>query len=543
MDEAHRPLKPGDPEQLGRFRIVSRLGAGGMGVAYLAKADDGATAVVKAARSDFADDPDVRRRFRLEVMASIAVESPFVPDVLASDLSAERQWVAIEYIEGPTLAELVRDQGPLTPSKQYALAAALADGLAQLHANGLIHRDVKPSNIICAKSGPRLIDFGIAIRENVRGATRTGALSPGSPGWLAPEQLDPFAAPTAAIDIFAWGCICWYAATGRTPFTGATSEDSIRNLRAWRSTDAVPPASMHPTLTSLVRPSLVTKPTDRPTAASIAGALSDQGGSVTSQLVATAWDPTAATSKLEDLTRDATLREPHGWEAQVRRRRRILAPTLAAAVVLVALIWVVDTRPQNDFTDGVTPVATDRSSAASPPAPEAPVPSSAPPTSPEAILTKEPLTEQAKSPKSEGEEAELPSLPGYGGSRRVGYGAVKLGMTRAELEATGETTGYDAATGGSCVRYWLRAGGAAFFSVAQQRVVAIEFTGPMATSKGIRIGSTGDEVYRAYPDAPVDRLGTVVAPVVPPHVYYQISIFDDRVELIVLASDRQDCAE
>lgn len=543
MDAEYRPLKPGDPEQLGRFRIVSRLGAGGMGVAYLAETDDGATAVVKAARIDFADDPDVRRRFRLEVMASIAVESPFVPDVLASDVSAERQWVAIEYIKGPTLAELVRDQGPLAPNKQYALAAALADGLAQLHANGLIHRDVKPSNIICTRSGPRLIDFGIAVRENVPGATRTGALAPGSPGWMAPEQLDPFASPTAAIDIFAWGCICWYAATGQTPLTGATSEDSIRKLRAWRSTDAVPPVSMHPSLAPLVRHSLVTPPADRPTAASIAGALSDNGGNITSELVATAWDPLAATSKLEDLTRRGTLIEPDGRQVAVRGRGRILASILAAAVVTGGLTWVVGTGPQTDSKDGASPVAADRASAASPTASTAQVPTSEPPTSPGATLTNEPRTKQTPSPTSEPEEPGLPPLPGYGGERRVGYGAVKLGMTRAELEATRETTGYDAATGGSCIRYWLRAGGAAFFSVAQQRVVAIEFTGRMATSKGIKIGSSGDEVYTAYPDAPVDRLGTVVAPVVPPHVYYEINIFGDRVELIVLASDRQDCAE
>ena len=174
MEAQSRPLMPGDPDLCGRFRVISRLGAGGMGIAYLAETTGGQRAVVKMVQLDHADDPDARRRFRHEVLASLSVESPFVPDTLASDLSAERQWVAIEYIDGPTLAELVARQGPLGPYQQYALASALAQGLTQLHAQGLVHRDVKPANIICTERGPRLIDFGIAVRENVSGSPGLG---------------------------------------------------------------------------------------------------------------------------------------------------------------------------------------------------------------------------------------------------------------------------------------------------------------------------------------------------------------------------------
>src|SRR4051812_31247013 len=160
------PLKPGDPHAFGRFEIVGRLGAGGMGVAYLARSEDQTWVVAKAVRLDFADDPDLRARFRREVLTLSAVESQFVPQVLASDLTADRQWVALEYLQGQTLRDKVRSGGPLPAELQVALAVGVAEGLAELHDRGLIHRDVKPDNVICTAAGPRLVDFGVARFEN-----------------------------------------------------------------------------------------------------------------------------------------------------------------------------------------------------------------------------------------------------------------------------------------------------------------------------------------------------------------------------------------
>ncbi|WP_167736472.1 protein kinase [Nocardioides sp. 1609] len=161
------PLKAGDPTSLRRCEILGRLGVGGMGVAFFARSV-GKAAVVMMIQLDFADDPDAGRRVRREVPAASAVETPFVPEVLASDVSAVRQWVAMEYIEGATLEQLIRTCGSLDRHQQRALGAALAAGWTDLRRHGPIHRDLKPSNVISTSAGPRLIDFGVAFFGSLR---------------------------------------------------------------------------------------------------------------------------------------------------------------------------------------------------------------------------------------------------------------------------------------------------------------------------------------------------------------------------------------
>ncbi|GAB3791317.1 hypothetical protein GCM10027601_36340 [Nocardioides ungokensis] len=533
------PLKPGDPERLGRFEIVGRIGAGGMGVAFLARTDAGEVAVVKTVQMEFADDGEARRRFRREVLSASAVESPFVPEVLASDVGAARQWVAIEYIEGPTLAELIAAEGPLPTDRQYALGAALADGIARLHANGLIHRDIKPSNIICTASGPRLIDFGIAVVTNLDGLTLTGALAPGSPGWMAPEQLDPHANPTPAIDVFAWGCVLWFAATGSSPVAGRTVAESLERLRCWNPHGLASPASLHSDLAPLVVRSLRYLPSDRGSAADIAASLSAPGQGSASELVASTWNPEAHTAALQVPT---ALQTKIDLEPTKRKGLRPLVAVLGAMTVTgtAVLAWSTLATGREPYvptgsdkqlraSTGSTPSGPHREPSG-PPADQQTT-KSAPSTSPS---TSNPST----SPSS---PDVLPPLDGYGGARRVGYGPVKLGMTRTQLLATGEVVRGPTGSG-NCANYLLRAGGTATFSRAQGRVVYIVFEGEMATSKGIRMGSPQQAAFKAYPDAPIDRLGLMYPPVVPPHVFYTIGFFGRRVDTIVLMSDRQDCA-
>ncbi|MBA2953311.1 protein kinase [Nocardioides sp. CGMCC 1.13656] len=547
-------MNPGDPDRVGRFNVVARLGAGGMGVAYMAQTDSGDPVVIKAVQIDFADTPEARRRFRQEVLATAAVESPFVPQVLASDLSAARQWVAIEYVAGPTLGELIRRDGPLARNQQYALAAALAAGLAELHANGLIHRDVKPDNIICTTQGPRLIDFGIATRSNIRGLTATGALAPGSPGWMAPEQLDPLAPPTPAIDVFAWGCVCWYASGTRSPFAAPTTEQSLNLLRAWRVDEATPPASLHPDLASMVLHALAATPVERPTALALAECLGDAAGTVTSDLVATAWDPAATTAEVIVPTVSTTQWEPSPDEGpglrapRSPRRIRRDAAAASAAAIAVCVAFASGVILADDPAQTAGP-STSESATSSPPGSTnpggegegdreadgeaSPIDSSENPGAATASQPAQPATPTLPSSNA--------PPPGYGGDHPIGYGQVKLGMTRAQLLATGEATDYSGNTNEPCLRYSLRAGGYAGYSVALKRVVYIEFTGKMATSRGIRIGSTEDEVFAAYPNASADRMQNVY-PRVAPGVFYTIGIWDGLVELLILESERQDCA-
>lgn len=543
-----RPLRPGDPERLGRFDVIGRLGAGGMGVAYLARDETGNQAVVKTIQVDFADDSDSRRRFRREVLAASAIESTFVPEVLASDVSADRQWVAIEYIEGPTLAEMVVQQGPFGQNQQLALAAALADGLTQLHLNGLIHRDLKPSNIICTSRGPRLIDFGIAVMQQLSALTRTGGLAPGSPGWMAPEQLDPYSTPTPAIDVFAWGCVCWYAATGRSPFAGASAEDSISALRAWTSTHKTPPKSLHPTLRPLVVDALNPSPDERPAAPALAGSLGATFPGTTSEMVAATWDARATTPIATRTTPQVTSLDVATPPNRRRFRQTLLAASALSLVAAasVGIAWSVTSFRLSDISRGLnTGTPTSATDAAANPSPSVTT------REPAAVDASEPAsTEQSTSPPVAGspddavsisDGQKLGRLPGYGGNRRVGYGSIKLGMTRAQLLATGETMPVQKATSG-CTKYPMPSGGYAVFSENLGRVAYIEFANEMATSRGIKVGARWKDVRAAYPEASYSPDGLMTAPVVPPHVYYLFGGTDFFVTQVILLSDRQDCA-
>ncbi|WP_181768764.1 serine/threonine-protein kinase, partial [Streptomyces albidus (ex Kaewkla and Franco 2022)] len=225
-------LGAGDPRWIGDYRLLGRLGEGGMGRVYLARSQRGRTVAVKAVKNELARQPDFRRRFSQEITAARRVGGTWTAPVLDADTEAETPWVATGYIAGPSLAEVVDDQyGPLPADSVGALASGLTRALRDIHGAGLVHRDLKPSNVLITIDGPRVIDFGIARAldsavQSAGGLTRTGALV-GSPGFMSPEQVRGQHV-TPASDIFCLGAVLAYAATGRMPF--GTSDSGVHAL-------------------------------------------------------------------------------------------------------------------------------------------------------------------------------------------------------------------------------------------------------------------------------------------------------------------------
>ncbi|MFF8643550.1 serine/threonine-protein kinase [Streptomyces sp. NPDC015345] len=218
-------LGAGDPQRIGAYRLLARLGAGGMGQVYLARSDRGRTVAVKLVREELAEQEEFRNRFRQEVRAARRVGGAWTAPVLDADTEAAIPWVATGYVAGPSLQSVVsRDHGPLPERSVSILAAGLANALKDIHAAGIVHRDLKPSNVLVTIDGPRVIDFGIArALETVTdgGLTRTGALV-GSPGFMAPEQVRGDRI-TPACDVFCLGSVLAYAASGALPFGTANS--------------------------------------------------------------------------------------------------------------------------------------------------------------------------------------------------------------------------------------------------------------------------------------------------------------------------------
>ncbi|MFF7902695.1 protein kinase [Streptomyces sp. NPDC088817] len=258
-------LGPGDPQRIGAYRLLARLGAGGMGQVFLARSDRGRTAAVKLVRPELAQREEFRARFRQEVRAARQVGGYWTAPVLDADTEAAVPWVATGYVAGPSLQRVVgRDHGPLPERSVRILAAGLAGALKDIHAAGLIHRDLKPSNVLVTIDGPRVIDFGIArALETVTdgGLTRTGALV-GSPGFMAPEQVRGDRVTTAC-DVFCLGSVLAYAATGALPFGGA---DSGAHALMYRIAETEPDLDALPEgIADLVGACLRKDPAARPT--------------------------------------------------------------------------------------------------------------------------------------------------------------------------------------------------------------------------------------------------------------------------------------
>jgi serine/threonine protein kinase len=211
-------LAADDPQQVGGFRLQARLGAGGMGRVYLGYSPGGRPVAVKVVHPELARDPEFMHRFRREVAAAQAVSDAYTAAVVGAGPDDNPPWLATTFVPGPPLSDLVAQSGPLPEDAVWRLAGGLAEALQAIHAQGLVHRDLKPGNILVAADGPRVIDFGISRTTSGTVVTATQTTI-GTPAYMSPEQAQGHAVGPAS-DIFSLGSVLAFAATGAPPFGG-----------------------------------------------------------------------------------------------------------------------------------------------------------------------------------------------------------------------------------------------------------------------------------------------------------------------------------
>jgi eukaryotic-like serine/threonine-protein kinase len=253
-----KPLEPGDPERLGRFELLGRLGEGGQGVVYLGRgAGPGEERVaVKVLRSTV--DPVVLERLGRELEAVHQVQPFVTARIIEASSDGDRRFVVSEFIDGPSLQERVDAQGPLPEGDLLRLAVGTATALTAIHGAGVVHRDFKPANVLLGPDGPRVVDFGIARVTDA--ATITSGLI-GTPAYVAPEQLAGVR-PTSAVDIFAWAVTMMFAATGRLAF-GADAIPAVMHRIMYEEPDV---SDLPPSLQPVILQCLDKDPARRPTA-------------------------------------------------------------------------------------------------------------------------------------------------------------------------------------------------------------------------------------------------------------------------------------
>jgi serine/threonine protein kinase len=356
-------LEAGDPQHAGKYRLLGRLGQGGMGQVFLGQSPGGRLVAVKLIRAELAGDPDFRARFAREVVTARTISGIFTVPVVDADVDGPQPWLVTAYVDGPSLADAVAGQGPVPPGQALTLAAGLAEGLEVIHAAGVVHRDLKPSNVLLAADGPRIIDFGISHLAEFSGLTRTGWVA-GSPGFMSPEQAEGIPGGPAS-DIFSLGSVLVFAVTGSEPFgTGTAAALLYRVVHSRPDTSQVPAP-----IRALVEHCLEKDPRHRPTAGEIVAGLGAASPVFLSTMTARQHGTASVT------TRPA---QPPGTAASRpgprRRRGRGLAwvAVIAAAVVLSAAALTValhrsaaaEPAPARDTSHLATPA----SSAARPPA-------------------------------------------------------------------------------------------------------------------------------------------------------------------------------
>src|SRR6201993_1974925 len=312
-----KDLRAGDPAQVGPYRLLGRLGAGGMGEVYLAKSPGGRLVAIKLIRPELAEERGFRARFASEISAARNVSGIYTAAVVDADADAELPWMATVYVPGPSLTDAVEDNGPLPVKTVLALAAGLAEALQAIHRAGLVHRDLKPSNVLLAADGPRVIDFGISLALERSMMTATGMVM-GSPGFMSPEQARGQREVGAPTDVFSFGAVLAFAATGESPFgVGPTPALLYRVVNESPDLMAVP-ARLRP----LIEQCLAKDPAGRPTPAEVLAALGDDVQVLTGE-----WLPPAITQAMTRYTPDPATPAPPG------RGGPELAATPAAATM------------------------------------------------------------------------------------------------------------------------------------------------------------------------------------------------------------------
>jgi predicted Ser/Thr protein kinase len=223
---ASAALAADDPVEIGPYQVLRLLGEGGMGKVYLARSAGSRLVALKVIRSEYAADAGFRARFRREVDAAAKVSGFFTTPVIDADADGRQPWLATSYVPAPSLGEVVRALGSMTEPALRALGAGLAEALRAIHSAGLIHRDLKPGNVLVAGDGPRVIDFGISRALDGTQLTRTGGIL-GTPGYMSPEQIVSGHEVGPPSDVFALGCVVVFSATGRNPYGAGQAADVL----------------------------------------------------------------------------------------------------------------------------------------------------------------------------------------------------------------------------------------------------------------------------------------------------------------------------
>ncbi|CAA9411217.1 MAG: hypothetical protein AVDCRST_MAG66-2051 [uncultured Pseudonocardia sp.] len=325
---AMEPLRADDPRTIGPFRIVGRLGAGGMGQVLLGEDPHGARVACKVVRPEIAAEPGFRERFRREI--DIARASP--PTVTAryvdADPYADRPWLATEFIDGPSLRQVVRERGPLPLDRAVPLLHSTASALAALHSAGVVHRDLTPSNVLLDTTGPKLIDFGISRALGSMTMTVSGQML-GTPSYMSPEQFESARGVGPASDVFAFGCLITYLTTARSPFEADSVAGALYKVaHGAPDLDAVPAP-----LRDLVRSCLEKDPGRRPDIRHLVTALAtvDPDGTRT-------WGDGRSGRARTGTRRSPRARRPGPRPARHRGRLLALAALVLAAIGATAVV-------------------------------------------------------------------------------------------------------------------------------------------------------------------------------------------------------------
>ncbi|KUJ37474.1 serine/threonine-protein kinase [Streptomyces sp. NPDC093228] len=285
-----------DPRRIGPFEVLGRLGAGGMGLVYLARSASGRRVAIKTVRTELAEDQLFRVRFTREVEAARAVSGFYTAAVVDADPRAAVPWLATAYVPAPSLEEIVTDCGPLPAQAVRWLAAGVAEALQSIHGAGLVHRDLKPSNVLVVEDGPRVIDFGIASGVSNTRLTMTN-VAVGTPAYMSPEQAKDSRSVTGASDVFSLGSMLVFAATGHPPFHGANPVETVFMLLREGPDLSGLPDELRPLIESCMQMDATGRPNPADLQAQLAphlfGSGSDDSGT------ASAWLPEKAVGLIE----------------------------------------------------------------------------------------------------------------------------------------------------------------------------------------------------------------------------------------------------
>ncbi|GAB7185344.1 protein kinase [Kitasatospora sp. Ki12] len=333
LQPVFQELTADDPREVGGHLLYARLGAGGMGRVYLSYTPGGRPVALKVVRPELAGDPDFRARFAQEVASARRIHGLFTAQVVDAGVDAATPWLATTYVPGPSLQQVVQRFGPLPERTVLLLMAGIAEALQAIHATGVVHRDLKPGNVLIAPDGPRVIDFGIARAADAVPLTGTG-LRIGSPAYMAPEQATGRPS-TAATDVYALGALAVHVAGGTPPFGDGPDLGAL-----YRTVHEEPDLGRVPEgLRELLLRCLAKRPEHRPTTAEVIAAARSHPAVGGHLRFAEDWLPQSLTSQID---RHADLPQVPAEAAEATARPgldsalTVLAPAAAPTPTVLA---------------------------------------------------------------------------------------------------------------------------------------------------------------------------------------------------------------